>query len=116
MPPTSHTTFVLWFVCVVKLGWGMGDDVLSLLLSSSGQEELASMRRQLEGKDGEMRRLQDDSSFKPVATSSPEGLERGGECNHSQASLTFQHRSLISDIRHIKGSISPQFLIVFVLC
>lgn len=42
----------------------------------STKEELACLRRQLEGKDGEMRRLQDDSSFKPVATSSPEGLER----------------------------------------
>ncbi|XP_014839559.1 PREDICTED: liprin-beta-1 isoform X2 [Poecilia mexicana] len=40
------------------------------------KEELLSLRRQLEGKDGEMRRLQDDTVFKPVATSSPDGLER----------------------------------------
>uniref|UniRef100_A0A3B3XLZ3 SAM domain-containing protein n=1 Tax=Poecilia mexicana TaxID=48701 RepID=A0A3B3XLZ3_9TELE len=40
------------------------------------EEELLSLRRQLEGKDGEMRRLQDDTVFKPVATSSPDGLER----------------------------------------
>ncbi|KAM4734220.1 liprin-beta-1b isoform 2-T2 [Anableps anableps] len=42
----------------------------------STKEELASLRRQLEGKDGEMRRLQDDTGFKPIATSSPDGLER----------------------------------------
>ncbi|XP_054890191.1 liprin-beta-1b isoform X2 [Poeciliopsis prolifica] len=42
----------------------------------STKEELLSLRRQLEGKDGEMRRLQDDTAFKPVATSSPDGLER----------------------------------------
>uniref|UniRef100_A0A087YEL2 PPFIA binding protein 1b n=1 Tax=Poecilia formosa TaxID=48698 RepID=A0A087YEL2_POEFO len=40
------------------------------------EEELLSLRRQLEGKDGEMRRLQDDTVFKPAATSSPDGLER----------------------------------------
>ncbi|XP_054890219.1 liprin-beta-1b isoform X5 [Poeciliopsis prolifica] len=45
----------------------------------STKEELLSLRRQLEGKDGEMRRLQDDTAFKPVATSSPDGLERDVE-------------------------------------
>ncbi|XP_014839562.1 PREDICTED: liprin-beta-1 isoform X5 [Poecilia mexicana] len=45
----------------------------------STKEELLSLRRQLEGKDGEMRRLQDDTVFKPVATSSPDGLERDVE-------------------------------------
>ncbi|XP_008409677.1 liprin-beta-1b isoform X7 [Poecilia reticulata] len=45
----------------------------------STKEELSSLRRQLEGKDGEMRRLQDDTAFKPVATSSPDGLERDVE-------------------------------------
>ncbi|KAM4734221.1 liprin-beta-1b isoform 3-T3 [Anableps anableps] len=45
----------------------------------STKEELASLRRQLEGKDGEMRRLQDDTGFKPIATSSPDGLERDVE-------------------------------------
>ncbi|XP_027857616.1 liprin-beta-1b isoform X2 [Xiphophorus couchianus] len=40
------------------------------------KEELSSLRRQLEGKDGEMRRLQDDTAFKLVATSSHDGLER----------------------------------------
>ncbi|XP_043980504.1 liprin-beta-1b isoform X2 [Gambusia affinis] len=42
----------------------------------STKEELSSLRRQLEGKDGEMRRLQDDTAFKPVVTSSHDGLER----------------------------------------
>ncbi|XP_014893590.1 liprin-beta-1b isoform X7 [Poecilia latipinna] len=45
----------------------------------STKEELLSLRRQLEGKDGEMRRLQDDTVFKPAATSSPDGLERDVE-------------------------------------
>ncbi|XP_023202943.1 liprin-beta-1 isoform X7 [Xiphophorus maculatus] len=45
----------------------------------STKEELSSLRRQLEGKDGEMRRLQDDTAFKLVATSSHDGLERDVE-------------------------------------
>ncbi|XP_043980507.1 liprin-beta-1b isoform X4 [Gambusia affinis] len=45
----------------------------------STKEELSSLRRQLEGKDGEMRRLQDDTAFKPVVTSSHDGLERDVE-------------------------------------
>lgn len=45
--------------------------------SSVGQEELAMLRRQLEGKDGEMRRLQDDTSFKAIASSSTDPSEKG---------------------------------------
>lgn len=52
---------------------------ISSLLSSVGQEELAMLRRQLEGKDGEMRRLQDETGFKTIASSSADPTERGGE-------------------------------------
>ncbi|MED6274103.1 Liprin-beta-1 [Characodon lateralis] len=45
----------------------------------STKEELASLRRQLEGRDGEMKRLQDGTAFKAVATSSPDGRERDVE-------------------------------------
>ncbi|XP_068578819.1 liprin-beta-1b isoform X1 [Cebidichthys violaceus] len=40
------------------------------------KEELAILRRQLEGKDGEMRRLQDETGFKAVASSSSDPTER----------------------------------------
>lgn len=50
-----------------------------LLLSSVGQEELAILRRQLEGKDGEMRRLQDETDFRANASSSADPTERGGK-------------------------------------
>ncbi|XP_040894206.1 liprin-beta-1b isoform X2 [Toxotes jaculatrix] len=42
----------------------------------STKEELALLRRQLEGKDGEMRRLQDETGFKALASSSSDPLER----------------------------------------
>ncbi|XP_029991925.1 liprin-beta-1b isoform X10 [Sphaeramia orbicularis] len=40
------------------------------------KEELAILRRQLEGKDGEMRRLQDETGFKAVAACSTDPTER----------------------------------------
>lgn len=52
---------------------------ISSLLSSVGQEELAILRRQLEGSDGEMRRLQDETGFKAMASSSSDPTERGGK-------------------------------------
>uniref|UniRef100_A0AAQ5YXS5 SAM domain-containing protein n=1 Tax=Amphiprion ocellaris TaxID=80972 RepID=A0AAQ5YXS5_AMPOC len=42
------------------------------------KEELAILRRQLEGKDGEMRRLQDETGFKSISLSSADPAERGG--------------------------------------
>ncbi|XP_059191094.1 liprin-beta-1b isoform X3 [Centropristis striata] len=42
----------------------------------STKEELAMLRRQLEGRDGEMRRLQDETGFKAIAPSSSDPLER----------------------------------------
>lgn len=68
--------FVVW-------SWGGGASVcveeISSLLSSIGQEELAILRRQLEGKDGEMLRLQDETGFKAIPSSSADPTERGGE-------------------------------------
>ncbi|XP_070828339.1 liprin-beta-1b isoform X4 [Chaetodon trifascialis] len=43
------------------------------------KEELAILRRQLEGKDGEMRRLQDETGFKAIASSSADPTERDVE-------------------------------------
>uniref|UniRef100_A0A4W6E5S0 PPFIA binding protein 1b n=1 Tax=Lates calcarifer TaxID=8187 RepID=A0A4W6E5S0_LATCA len=43
------------------------------------KEELAILKRQLEGKDGEMRRLQDETGFKAVALSGADPLERDVE-------------------------------------
>eukprot|EP00064_Thunnus_orientalis_P015214 superscaffoldBa00002780_g15264 len=40
------------------------------------KEELAILRRQLEGKDGEMLRLQDETGFKAIASSSADPTER----------------------------------------
>uniref|UniRef100_A0A667Z7L1 PPFIA binding protein 1b n=1 Tax=Myripristis murdjan TaxID=586833 RepID=A0A667Z7L1_9TELE len=40
------------------------------------KEELATLRRQLEGRDGEMRRLQDEMGFKAIASSSLDPAER----------------------------------------
>ncbi|XP_049430018.1 liprin-beta-1b isoform X1 [Epinephelus fuscoguttatus] len=45
----------------------------------STKEELAILRRQLEGSDGEMRRLQDETGFKAMASSSSDPTERGGK-------------------------------------
>ncbi|XP_033940747.1 liprin-beta-1b isoform X3 [Pseudochaenichthys georgianus] len=43
------------------------------------KEELAILRRQLEGRDGEMRRLQDETGFKAIASSSSDPTERDVE-------------------------------------
>lgn len=43
------------------------------------KEELAMLRRQLEGRDGEMRRLQDETGFKAIASSSSDPTERDVE-------------------------------------
>ncbi|XP_071358628.1 liprin-beta-1b isoform X8 [Trachinotus anak] len=45
----------------------------------STKEELAILKRQLEGKDGEMRRLQDETGFKAIASSSADPSERDVE-------------------------------------
>ncbi|XP_026221144.1 liprin-beta-1b isoform X1 [Anabas testudineus] len=42
----------------------------------STKEELAILRRQLDSKDGEMRRLQDETGFKAITSSSADPLER----------------------------------------
>ncbi|KAJ4937608.1 hypothetical protein JOQ06_002240 [Pogonophryne albipinna] len=43
------------------------------------KEELAILRRQLEGRDGEMRRLQDETGFKAIASSCSDPTERDVE-------------------------------------
>uniref|UniRef100_A0A7N8Y625 PPFIA binding protein 1b n=1 Tax=Mastacembelus armatus TaxID=205130 RepID=A0A7N8Y625_9TELE len=45
------------------------------------KEELTLLRRQLEGKDGEMRRLQDETGFKAITSSSADHSERGEKDN-----------------------------------
>uniref|UniRef100_A0A8D0DHP1 PPFIA binding protein 1b n=1 Tax=Sander lucioperca TaxID=283035 RepID=A0A8D0DHP1_SANLU len=45
------------------------------------KEELAILRRGLEGTDGEMRRLQDETGFRAIASSSSDPTERGGKAN-----------------------------------
>ncbi|XP_077938837.1 liprin-beta-1-like isoform X7 [Gasterosteus aculeatus] len=45
----------------------------------STKEELAAMRWQLEGKDGETRRLQDETGFRAIASSSSDPAERDVE-------------------------------------
>lgn len=54
------------------------------LFSSAGQEELAMLRRQLEGKDLEVRRLQDETSYKSTASSGADPTDRGEKvfCHH----------------------------------
>uniref|UniRef100_A0A669BXR7 PPFIA binding protein 1b n=1 Tax=Oreochromis niloticus TaxID=8128 RepID=A0A669BXR7_ORENI len=43
------------------------------------KDELAILRRQLEGKDGEMRRLQDETGFKAIGSNGAEPTDRGGK-------------------------------------
>ncbi|XP_030586871.1 liprin-beta-1b isoform X4 [Archocentrus centrarchus] len=45
----------------------------------STKEELAILRRQLEGKDGEMRRLQDETGFKAIGSNGAEPTDRDVE-------------------------------------
>lgn len=65
-------------------------------MSSVGQEELAILKRQLEGKDGEMRRLQDETGFKAVALSGADPLERGGEACRITSLSEDEHALLLT--------------------
>lgn len=67
---------------------------ISLLLSSVGQEELAILRRQLEGKDEEMRRLQDETGFKAIASSSADPLERGRKAGQITSFTEDEHNDV----------------------
>lgn len=62
------------------MGIDCGETYSTFLLSPVAQEELAILRRQLEGKDGEMRRVQDEAGFKAVASTSTDPTERGEMC------------------------------------
>lgn len=61
------------------------------LLSSARQEELAAMRWQLEGKDGETRRLQDETGFRAIASSSSDPAERGGKTSPMASGTDDEH-------------------------
>lgn len=80
-------TPVLWFVWT---GSGGGGKIFSLL-SPGEQEELAILRRQLEGKDGEMRRLQDETGFKAIGLNGAEPTDRGGETRQITRLAEDQH-------------------------
>lgn len=64
---------------------------ISSLLSSVGQEELAILRRGLEGTDGEMRRLQDETGFRAIASSSSDPTERGGKASQIPSRTEDEH-------------------------
>lgn len=85
--------FVVW-------SWGGGASVcvgeISSLLSSVGQEELAILRRQLEGKDGEMLRLPDETGFKAIASSSADPTERGGKDSSITSVTEYEHADALT--------------------
>ena len=79
---SAFVNLVFWFIrrrrgggVWERLRWGIS----LTLLSCVGQEELAMLRRQLEGTDGEMRRLQEETGFKAISSSSTDPIERGGK-------------------------------------
>ncbi|XP_036006930.1 liprin-beta-1b isoform X2 [Fundulus heteroclitus] len=66
------------------------------------KEELASLRRQLEGKDGERRRLQEETGFKAIATSSPDGLER---VSHPDETLRKRLKEKHVEVQRMKNAV-----------
>uniref|UniRef100_A0A8D3CXE5 PPFIA binding protein 1b n=1 Tax=Scophthalmus maximus TaxID=52904 RepID=A0A8D3CXE5_SCOMX len=61
------------------------------------KEDLVVLRRQLEGQDGEMRRLQDETGFKAMALGSADPSERGGK--------TRQITSLYVEVQRMKKAV-----------
>lgn len=45
------------------------------------QEELVTLRRQLDGRDGDLRRLQDETGSRSPTPAGLDSTERGGSCN-----------------------------------
>jgi len=45
------------------------------------QEELVTLRRQLDGRDGDLRRLQDETGSRSPTPAGLDGTERGGSFN-----------------------------------
>lgn len=79
-----------------------GETHSTLLLScvGGGQEELAVLRRQLEGRDGEIRRTQDETCFKAAASSSPDPAERGGKSeNHGSLGNLIQRQTFVLSLK-----------------
>ncbi|XP_015259795.1 PREDICTED: liprin-beta-1 isoform X1 [Cyprinodon variegatus] len=68
----------------------------------STKEELASMRRQLEGKDGEKRRLLDDIRFKANTTSGSNGLER---VSHPDETLRKRLKEKHVEVQRMKNAV-----------
>lgn len=44
------------------------------------QEELVTLRRQLDGRDGDLRRLQDETGSRSPTPAGLDSTERGGSC------------------------------------
>ncbi|KAM8750646.1 liprin-beta-1b isoform 3-T3 [Acanthopagrus schlegelii] len=68
----------------------------------STKEELAILRRQLEGKDGEMRRLQDETGFKGVASSSADPTER---VSHQDETLRKRLKEKHVEVQRMKKAV-----------
>uniref|UniRef100_A0A673CTQ2 Liprin-beta-1-like n=1 Tax=Sphaeramia orbicularis TaxID=375764 RepID=A0A673CTQ2_9TELE len=69
------------------------------------KEELAILRRQLEGKDGEMRRLQDETGFKAVAACSTDPTERVQRMKKAVESLMAANEEKDRKIEELKQSL-----------
>uniref|UniRef100_A0A672JDV8 PPFIA binding protein 1b n=1 Tax=Salarias fasciatus TaxID=181472 RepID=A0A672JDV8_SALFA len=69
------------------------------------KEELAMLRRQLEGKDGEMRRVQDETGFKAVASSSTDPTERVQRMKKAVESLMAANDEKDRKIEELKQSL-----------
>ncbi|XP_030282181.1 liprin-beta-1b isoform X3 [Sparus aurata] len=66
------------------------------------KEELAILRRQLEGKDGEMRRLQDETGFKGVTSSSADPTER---VSHQDETLRKRLKEKHVEVQRMKKAV-----------
>uniref|UniRef100_A0A665XAQ4 SAM domain-containing protein n=1 Tax=Echeneis naucrates TaxID=173247 RepID=A0A665XAQ4_ECHNA len=69
------------------------------------KEELAILRRQLEGKDGEMRRLRDETGFKVIASSSADPTERVQRMKKAVESLMAANEEKDRKIEELKQSL-----------
>uniref|UniRef100_A0A8C2Z6Y9 PPFIA binding protein 1b n=1 Tax=Cyclopterus lumpus TaxID=8103 RepID=A0A8C2Z6Y9_CYCLU len=69
------------------------------------KEELAILRRQLEGPDGEMRRLQDETGFKITASSSSDPTERVQRMKKAAESLMAANEEKDRKIDELKQSL-----------
>ncbi|XP_008300995.1 liprin-beta-1b isoform X2 [Stegastes partitus] len=68
----------------------------------STKEELAILRRQLEGKDGEMRRLQDETGFKAF---SPSGADPAERASHPDETLRKRLKEKHVEVQRMKKAV-----------